>query len=367
MSAGYQFLLADCWGNPLGELHQRGAWALTRAINQVGALSPLILPETVPDAWLHQDAQLTINRQVDRAPWYREGTFLLDRTTHNETERTYQAEWSGALDVLDRRCVVFYADTTGSLKTGLPADNLIKAFARDAVGAGGFALLDPNRATSRLVVAADVSRGPVTSKAAAWDNVLPTLQAIAAESTTLGTPLFFDIDTSVTPWVFRTMTDVYGVDRTSGTNAVSIGSLYGNLANAETIVDWRDSATVVYAAGQGQESARRIGVARNEQALARSPWARRERVVQANQAQTQATVNAEAGAELRFARARERFRGTFVDSPLARYGYDFNFGDKVVVESRRKRYACMVSVVKIVVNDAGQETVSIAFDADEAL
>jgi hypothetical protein len=261
-------------------------------------------------------------------------------------------------ELISRRIVAYAAGTAYADKTD-QADDMLKALAYENLGAGA---TDTTRTQSGFTDAADLAAGVSVTKAFAWRNMLRVFNDITAASATGGTDVYWwvDYDPETQATLLQTKTGYPGQDRTEGsTNSPAIfGVEWGNLSAPSLELDYTEEITHAYAGGQGEGSDRVTGTASDTTRSGRSIFGRREAFADARMCTTAAGVTDAADSLLHEGRARLRFRGALLDSPQARYGVDWNFGDQVTITYRGYQFSAIVKTVEISINAMGREFVS---------
>jgi hypothetical protein len=356
MATQYEIRALDPFGVPIAILDRPISLSYTRTVNAVGKLTMQLARDAIPDAYIAADLRIEIWRRPDVGAMYLDGDgpWLLqaeDRITSKDGRyRVIEAE--PLITLLGRRSAMYYANTAQTQKGPAPADDIMKAIFRDNLGssAGASPIGGPTRdwTSTGLTVDNDVSGGPSTSKGFAWQSVLTTMQAISRDAASIGAPVYFDIvQTATGAYVFRTFVGVHGTDRTIGLTPLTVSAERGSLADATLSTDWTNMATTVIAGGQGQDSARVIGVVYDSARAALSTWGDREAFIDRTQLSTTATLQAEAYAELRRRRPQQVLSGTVVNIPGAVYGLDWGFGDKLYAEFEGQSFVARIDSVTV--------------------
>ncbi len=349
MSIRYDMRIVAPDRTPLGTLATRGTWQATRTVNAVGAFSMMLPWSAIDRSWLQKDSQITIWRAIDQQHWQitDQTRWFITGIESNTANQTYTITGVDSQDLLNRRIIAYAADTAQSKKSG-NADNLIKAFVRENCGS-----LAPvaRQYPSIFSVAPDASLAPSVEKAAAWQELLDTLQDLVAISRDLGTYLAFDVVALPNnSFELQTFIGQRGADRRD----LLIGTAYRNITNAVYTIDYAPERNVVYAGGEGEGTLRLIGTATDTQRATQSPFARRELFYNATQCDTQSQVTTEARAQLVQNRPKVRFEGSFVDGVNLRYGRDVSFGDLVRVALDNGYLDCRLETVTIGETQEGQ-------------
>jgi hypothetical protein len=266
-------------------------------------------------------------------------------------------------DLLDRRIVAYAAGGSESDKTD-NADDMMKEIVAENLGSSA---TDSDRDLTDLnfTVAGDVTGGPSITKGFAWRNVLKTLKEIAYSSAENGTDLYFDvvpivISSSEIGFEFRTYTDQPGQDRTYDTNnPVVFSKEWGNLANPILLYDYTKEANFVYGGGQGEGTDRTISEQSDTTRIGASVWNRREKFADARNEATSNGVANKAEEVLNENKPFKRFTGQLLDTPQARYGVDWFFGDKVEISYRGIQIQGIAKALKIKLDKEGNEVLTV--------
>jgi hypothetical protein len=265
-----------------------------------------------------------------------------------------------ATELLDRRIVAYAAGSSQSEKTDY-ADDMMKDIVRENLGS---AATDSDRDLSDFgfTVAADTGSGPSITKGFAWQKVLKVLQDISRISEENGTRLFFSVVPVVSGpdinFEFRTYINQPGQDRTydSG-DPIIFSKEWGNLKDPRLHFDYLGESNYVYGGGQGEGSDRYITEQSDDVRVGSSIWNRREAFADARSEATQAAVQSRAKEVLRGGSPRVRFTGTLLDTPQARYGVDWFFGDRIVVSYRGLQFNGTVRAIRLSLGGDGKERV----------
>jgi hypothetical protein len=270
-----------------------------------------------------------------------------------------------AIDLLASRIVAYPTGSQQAVKSG-PADDVIKAIVRENMG---FLAANSDRDLSaRLTVAPDVGLAPTVQKSFARRNLLDVLRELAEASAEAGTMLAFDI-VSPTPerLEFRTFVGQRGTDHSfpDGSNPVVLSPDTGTLTHAERTIDYSSEATVVYAAGQGADAQRRLAQVSDQDRLRGSPFAWRERLLDARHIGSDSDLAAEARAALTAGRPRHTFQAEIVSRPGSTYGQHWRWGDRVTAVVAGEVLTCHIEAVQVAVAN-GQEMVRAHLRGSEA-
>jgi hypothetical protein len=265
-------------------------------------------------------------------------------------------------DLLTRRIVAYAAGSSLSDKTD-NADDMMKEIVTENLGSD--ASIDRTLTNLNFTVAGDVSDAPSVTKGFAWRNVLQVLQDITYMSAENGTDLYFDvvpivISSSEIGFEFRTYTDQPGQDRTyDSNNPVVFSKEWGNLSDPILMYDYTREANYIYGGGQGEGDDRTISEQSDDARVGSSVWNRREKFADARNETTSNGVANKAEEVLNENKPFKRFTGQLLDTPQARYGVDWFFGDKVEVSYRGIQFQGVAKALKIRLDKEGNEILTV--------
>jgi len=357
-------------GVRIAEMDNFLALNYARTINDFGVMTLDLDPDT-DRSLFRLDGRLGIWRQPSGGGLGLEmDTVWLVRNTKRvmtaKGERRLRITALSAAWLLTGRIVAYNAGSAQATKTATEADDLMKAFVRENMGA---LATDTDRDwTAMVTVAADETLGVVVDKACARRNLLPVFQEICDQASQLGYPVYFDV---VCPTYgaleFRTWTGQRGADRrASSANPLILSPEMGAISESEYEEDYINEATYTYAGGDGLEALREIEEASDTARIGSSPFGRRELFRDARQGSTGDSLTAEAEAALYAARPRRIYRASLTDTEQVRYGRDWQWGDRITVQDYGESFDCEISAVKASVAN-GRETVQAALRAEEII
>ncbi len=354
-------------GNRLGIIVNFKSLRFVRSENSVGALEVLLPLEyyNPNDWWKNQIIEVWRNTPQGNSLQGETAYFLRDWTIERTKDYeqlvklyAYDANW-----LLSTRIVAYAAGSPQADKTD-EADDMMKAIIRENFGS----LADTERQLASLSIAPDYSQLPSISKSFSRRNVFNVLRDISDTVKESGVYNVFDIiRTEPCNFEFRTYKDCRGIDhsRDSGSPRF-VGEKYGNLAKPKLEYQSSDEATFVYAGGQGEEEDRIIKTAQDDLRIGNGyPYNFIEKWVDARHLESEASVQAEADAELAASRPRQFLSGNLIDMPAMRYGVDFGFGDIVTAEAFGQTMNLHVSTVDISVDPDNGEKISILLKGEE--
>jgi len=260
----------------------------------------------------------------------------------------------GPRELLARRIVPFSEEDSEGQKTGA-ADDIMKEIVDENMVSSATAA----RNWSALSVQVDFSDGPTLTRTVAYENVYRALAELQRASATAGDEVWFDVVPSdlsgpAISFEFRTRINEPRVDRTS--LGVRFSAERGNLIDAALAYDYRDEETYIYALGQGEGADRELQEQEDAARVNASSWNRREGFTSALGEETANGVREAARAELRAGEPRRQFRARALDTAVARYGVDWEVGDRVVAEHLGTQFEVIVAAVRLRLR-AGRETI----------
>ena len=370
--AQHRFRLLTSDGQALRDIERIHLFEYVRVINDIGWFR-LVLPPDYPQEFVDVDLLIEIWRepvgaieQLMMVGFMRKWRYAKD----NRGTELLTVSGPDQVDLLNRAIIGFFAGSSESEKTDL-ADDMIKEIVFENKGAGAgltaegrFRGYDPDHFT----VAPDLGQAPSVDRAFAWRRVLPVIQEIADSSRRLGTPLYFDNVPLAEPSVFqfRTTINQLGIDRSStGIAPLVFSEAAGNLARPSLEEDWTEEWNYVYGGGQGEEANRLIDTENDLSRILRSIWNRREEFQDAREQSTALGVASKAFQKMEQSRPRLNFTGDLLDTPAARYGAEWNFGDRVSARYRGQEFDGLVQRVSVRGDRDGQEILSARLEVDD--
>lgn len=333
---------------PLRKLYQIGATLVT---NGVGAWSLVLPAKVVKDEWLVTDAIIELWRRPFLSTQKLVTIGYLRRIEYYDNDRgTEMIEISGpdCNELLNTRIIAYPSGSSEALKSGY-ADDLMKEFVGQNMGTGTSS--DRSLSPYNFTVTPGVNLAPVVSKGASYDNLLKTLQSIAATSTQMGTPLFFRvipqsfIDGSV-GFTFDTMIGQPGDDRTS----LTFSKRNRNMVKPTVIIERSSEITVVYAGGPGEGKNRLVSVLSDTTRIGESIWNRRESFINAFNARSSEELDDRGHDALFLGRPKTTMSCMISSSTFCRYGMEWSHGDKVSVDYQGHQYQTIVKTTPITVS-----------------
>jgi len=272
-------------------------------------------------------------------------------------------------DLLRRRIVAAYSGTAQAAKTDF-ADDMMKEVVTESI-ADGVAPLPAagTRVWSNLSIQADASVGPTITKTFPFDTLLAgsgngVLAVLAQAAREAGTEVFFSVEpNSVTgsslTLQFQTKINQPGQDVTS---FVVFDQARGNMREPSLEYDYSEEENYIYAAGQGEGSARNVQQVSDSDRYLLSIWNRCEGFADARNQTADNGVIAAGNSALEQGRPRIRFSATPVDTAGTRFGIDWDFGYKVRSRYKNVEFDTIIRAVTISLDGNRRETIQARLD-----
>lgn len=365
----YEIWLTDDLGNRLELLNTALGFDCALVDGDVGWLN---VPLPYDNSRIYNSPRVDQRIQVYRSPFYGRpelvATGFLRRwgkTTDNSGLSTVALGAAGPNELLKRRIAAYYDRTNYTIKDDF-ADDMMKEIVYENFGGGA---TDAARSMTALGVSiqSDLSNGPQLERSFAHENVLSVLQDIQQASKALGNETFFKMraDTSTT-FVFETYTGQSGRDRThsTGSNPMLFGTQFGNIVNAQLQELYDSEENYIYAGGKGEGVLQTIKEAGDTVSINRSRWNRREGYVSATNADTEASTEDAAKAQLTVRRAKKMFSADLLPTLIAPFGGNgWAVGDKITVSHLGQQIDALIRAGRISVAANGLETIQARVEA----
>lgn len=338
-----------------------------KSANAVGAFE-IEFPE-LDDSLLAVDRIVEIWRRTAEVPPWRVFSGPLrkwPRKTLSDGARIISLVGTDWNNLLDRRVVAYQANTPQADKHG-PADDLMKAVVRENLGR--LAEADRDLTDAGFSVQTDASAGPVVSKAVEWRTVLRALQQFSEEAAgeTPGTStdeVFFDVvHVGKDQLEFQTWVGQRGLDRTTGAGVCYFGLEHGNLDQPTLTYDHSKERNYVYVGGKGEGEDLVIEEVEDEDRVGASVWNRCEVYERAPSDISDGGLQSVGdGALAKYSPVR-RIKGGLLDTKAARWGRDWNFGDRVLVRSEGEYLSVVIRTLDVLLDTRGREIIKGVLDA----
>jgi hypothetical protein len=265
-------------------------------------------------------------------------------------------------EILARRIIAYAAGTAYTRKAATPADDLMKEFVAENLGAS---CVDTTRDISAygFSVQADLSAGTSLTKSAAWNRLDETLRALYESSRkTPTTSTFYGVVPLGDGYdmEFRTRVGQWGQDHRypDGPDGAVIFSVErGNLDNVRQVYDASGEVNQVYGCGEGQLENRIQVTASDATRIGASVINRREAAYENPGIALTASLTDEAQEELEAGAPAESFTGDLLTVEGCEYGAHWGLGDQVTAIWLEDRFDCHIAGVEVTVDESG-ETVS---------
>lgn len=370
MSATYElWLLHHADGHPIALVDSYSALEYSKVTNGIGAFT-LTLPSSFDISIIQEDTRLTVWRHPaggTRTLDFVGFTRYIEKSVRG-SGKYYVVSGPDINDLLDRRIVAYAAASAQAAKAAVAADNQIKAFVRENMGAL-CVVAARDLSSYGFTVQADLGLGTSIAKACAWRNLLTVIQEIAeASHSTETTAVYFGIVPLNSGWEceFRTNVPQFGNDHRfpSGTAGPVIFSLeFGNLADVTRNINYRDERTYIYAGGQGTEAARTISEAGDTARIGMSPFNRREDFYNSSNTNDATQLSSQAQAELRNRKPKTLFSAAVTPALNFIYGRDYGIGDYVTAVFDGETIDCRIEAVTVKISE-GAESVNIQLKSE---
>jgi len=359
--SSFEVWLDDPRGMHLAHLDKVIGLELVHVVNDYGAIV-LEVPSDY-DPYIVLDGMIEV--------WFRghvESIGFIRKITRYDSSTGMEVTKLVAYDgnyLLTSRIVAYAAGSAQASMTD-QADDMLKAIVTDNLL--GDATGVRNISGLSLSAAADDSDGQSITKGFSWSPLLGTCQDIAVSSEEAGTAVYFEfvpefISSSVVGFEFRTWINQRGNDHGSTSDdPVYFGKAWGNLIGPMYEEDYTIEVNYVYAGGQGEGSDRNVNEVSDAARYGASAWNRREAFTDARNESSDAGVTAKGYDRLNEGRPVKSFRGEITDSPSARYGTHWWFGDRVICEYRGMEYDVLVTAVSVTLDSNGNESVTGKFE-----
>lgn len=373
--ASYEIWLTTDEGVRIAQLTTNTSFVASRVVNGVGWFS-LKMPLSFDINQIRPDRMVQVWRQPTggasslwRPYFLRKWIFSTE-----ESREVVTLEGPDINDLLRRRIVAAYSGSAQATKTDF-ADDMMKEVVAQSI-ADGVAPIPTagTRVWSNLSIQADASVGPTITKSFPFDKLLTgsgngVLAVLAQAAREAGTEVFFDVvpdvvtGSSIT-FQFQTTINQPGQDVT---DRVVFDQQRGNMRNPVLEYDYSEEENYIYAAGQGEGSARDVQQVYDTTRYNASIWNRCEGFADARN-QTASDGVREAGrATLEEGRPRINFSATPVDTAGTRFGIDWDFGYKVRARYKNVELDTIIRAVTLSVDGNGRETIQAMLEFGSAV
>lgn len=259
--------------------------------------------------------------------------------------------------ILDSRIIAYSAGSTEAAKSDY-ADDVIKELVNENMGSSA---TTARQLTTYLTVEGDQSLAQTIDRAFAWRNVLDVCQDLALESEIKGTRLYFGVDAIIGNGIeltFKTRINQWGSDRSlEGSTPTVFGETFGNLEGYVETYNYRAHYNAIYVGGQGLGDDRLVVEVDDTTALARNPFARRERFAPRTAELSSTALTGAGQRELKKYAYKNIFSGSLMDTPATQFNFNWFWGDKVAVIQNKRTLNGNIDAVTISYRE-GTERVS---------
>lgn len=349
-------------GEPLQIIEEYGDLEYTRTLNEIGWFA-MTLPVDFPAQFVQPDMLFEIWRKPDGGIFDRRMVGFLRKWRWFENSRGQERlriAGPDQMDLLNRGIIGYAAGEPEADKTDF-VDDMIKEIINENKGAGaGLSAEGRFRGypAAQFSIAGDESAAPSITRRFAWRHMWTVLQELTEASRHAGTPLYMDvIPVGRAQFQVRTYPNLRGIDRTvtAGLDPILFSKESGNLQAPQMEEDWTDEWNYIFGGGQGEGTDRLIDTENDLDRILMSNWNRREAFADAREEDTALGTAQKANQKMQDKRPIIRFEGELVDSPLAIFGTDWDFGDKVSARYRGRTLDGVVTNYKITTDDNGED------------
>jgi len=263
-------------------------------------------------------------------------------------------------DLLRRRIIAYFAGTAQARKSAAAADDHMKAFVRENLGAS-VVDTDRNVTAQGFTVEADLSAGTSLTKSGAWDQLEAVLRELYESSRrTPATAAFYGIVPlgSGYDMQFRTRIGQWGQDHRypDGTDGAVVFAIErGNLDNVRAIYDAADEINYVYGVGEGQLENRLAVEVEDTTRQAASVLNRRERSYENPGVALSASLTNESQKALEEGAPVESFAADLLSIEGCEYGVHWDFGDRVTTIWMGDNTDAHIAMVEVTVDSGGEK------------
>jgi hypothetical protein len=367
----YEIWLTDDAGNRLDSLTNK-VHNFTAIVGGMGDLS-ITLPFDYPWTTLGFGNPVALDRRIEiwrganntRASLIPGAVYFL-RDIGLEIKRENALTVTGGpgpSDLLHRRIVAYNVGSSQAVKDDL-ADDMMKEIVRENLGGSA---TDPDRDITALdfSIQADAGAGPNVKHTINRNWVDDTLDEIAKKARIEGTRVYYSVvpvtgTNGLTAFEFQTWIDQPGQDLTDSKGLV-FSWKRGNLLDPKYKKSYRNTINYVYTGGQGEQGTRNVRAVSDPTRIAYSRYNRREGWADASDvisgsANEDAEIDSRGNAVLRDGQPELTFSTDIIDTDNARFGVDWNQGDRVPVNFV-EQFEVVIDRIRIRVGRDGKETI----------
>ncbi len=324
----YRLDIYTAGGAKVAELTDFLTLSYQRKVNAPGLLSVSLLGDHRAIGQMEYNSTVVLYRRNIGLgfDWTHEFTGLMRSWRMRYTDHNlYEATMPGIMTMLSWRIVAWPAGTSNrSMFSSVKAETIMKTLVNYNAGANATTSNGRIRAgtISGLSVEADGGHGNTLTFACAYDNLLDTLQTIAA----VGGGDFDLVRTGASTYEFCWYTGQLGSDRSA---SVIFSLERGNLAEPQYTNDHLDERTVAIVGGQGEGDIRDIVVRTGTGYSASNDM---EVFVDARSVAETGGLAVRGDARLRDLRAKRDFGFRITQTPGCSYGVNYMLGDLITAQ-----------------------------------
>jgi hypothetical protein len=335
----------------------------SRKANAVGD-AKIVVPETLPISSFPRNTRILIWREKDGNQHLAGQTMWIVRKIRQDLENGFvEFHAKDANILIENRLVAYttggtygektqeiYDEAAGYAPSPMPvSDDMIKEFVSQNMGADA---LDSDRdleTAGLLVIEDNLGLGTYVQKAASFQNLLSTIQDVANQGKDGGTPVYFDMvpNTVTGTFVFRTWVDFRGRNRgASSDNPLVFSQELGNISKVELEFDYTTEYNILYLIGEGSDGGEVVEEYENAASVRADPFSRREWTYKEPLLDNDhGEMDAIGPGLLAGQVATVNLKARAIDTPLSRYGVDFEWGDIVTARAGSYEFDCFVEAV----------------------
>ena len=365
----YEIWLSDQYGTRLALLDTILEMDIIKLINNVGYGS-FTLPGDFDQTLLGLDNMIEVWRAPAGGSLILENVYFLRRFEFSNTGGLDVIHVGGpdGMDLINRRIVAYASGTAQAKKTSGDVSAVILDIIRENLGGDA---TDSDRDLSGLgfsVGSDPPSTVSITGKGISWKPLMrPLTELVAWASSEQGEFIYFYIEPEIQAdgsmgFSALVRPGQLKADRSYAKGVpVVFGLEWGNLKDPKLVYDYTKELNYIYGGGSGEKSERNIVGTSDDGRLNASIWNRREGFLDSrNDPDNVANRNHEKLAEFK---PVVRFTAELLDTKIFRYGRDWYFGDRVVVNYQGRQIECIIKSVNIEIKRDGTEMITVKVES----
>ena len=348
----------------------------SRKVNDVSD-AKITIPDTYPVSMFPRDTRILIWREKDfNTTLAGQTVWMVRRIDRDLKDGLLRFTAKDANILIENRLVAYlpetkYADKTqeeydNPVAAPLPvSDDMVKRYVYENMSTGAINV-DRRLSTGLFSVEADQGLGVFVEYTGSYQNLLEVIRGVATQSKDAGTPVFFDMipNTSDGSFLFRTWVNFRGRNRSADSDdPLTFSQELENITKVTLEFDYETEYNTLYFLGEGAGHKRLQELYENAASIRNDPFGRREFVTEdSNRENRDSYMDTVARGLLEGAKATVTVKGQAVDTPLSRYGVDYDLGDKVSVQAGGYEFDAFISAVSVKY-EKGKENISIKLES----